>query len=97
MVIAEATYLVQRKLGSEVEVRFLEAIIDLELEAPLASDWPRIAQLAKQYVDLRLGGTDASVIATAERLAATKIITLDRKHFSVVQPKHIEAFELLPA
>lgn len=96
MVVAEATYLVGSRLGSKAEAAFLRSITELEIEAPLPSDWRRIADLVDQYADLRLGGTDATVIATAERLGATKIITLDRKHFSVVRPKHIEAFELLP-
>jgi uncharacterized protein len=48
------------------------------------------------YVDLPLGGTDASVIALAERHKATAIATLDRRHFSVVRPSHVAAFEIVP-
>ena len=47
-------------------------------------------------MDLPLGGTDASLIAVAERLGATRIATLDRAHFSIVRPAHCDAFELSP-
>ncbi len=43
-----------------------------------------------------LGGTDASVIALAERHGATRVATLDRRHFTVVRPRHVQALDLLP-
>jgi predicted nucleic acid-binding protein len=43
-----------------------------------------------------LGAVDASVVATAERLGERQVMTLDRRHFSVVRPQHAEALELLP-
>jgi predicted nucleic acid-binding protein len=45
---------------------------------------------------LPLGAVDASVVATAERLGERALMTLDRRHFSVVRPRHTEAFEILP-
>jgi predicted nucleic acid-binding protein len=36
------------------------------------------------------------VIATAERLGVTEVATLDRRHFSVVRPRHTPALTLLP-
>jgi hypothetical protein len=32
----------------------------------------------------------------AERLNVTRIATLDRRHFTVVRPRHSTAFELVP-
>jgi predicted nucleic acid-binding protein len=55
-----------------------------------------MADLVAQYADFPLGGTDASAIALAERVGATVIVTLDRRHFAAVKPRHREAFELLP-
>jgi hypothetical protein len=40
--------------------------------------------------------SDASVVATAERLGEPNVATLDRRHFTVVRPAHVEAFTLLP-
>jgi len=36
------------------------------------------------------------VIAIAERLNLTEVATVDRKHFSIVRPRHVSAFGLLP-
>ena len=55
-----------------------------------------MAELVEAYADLRLGTVDASVIALAERLGLTSVATLDRRHFAVVRPIHVEAFTLLP-
>jgi predicted nucleic acid-binding protein len=38
----------------------------------------------------------ASVIAISERLKLKDVATLNRKHFSVVRPNHVDALNLLP-
>lgn len=60
------------------------------------SGWIRIAELVARYRDLPLGTVDASVVAAAERLGVSEIATVDRRHFTVVRPNHIDAFTLLP-
>ena len=40
--------------------------------------------------------TDASLIALAERHREQRIATLNRRHFAVVRPAHVNAFTLLP-
>jgi predicted nucleic acid-binding protein len=96
LVVAEATYFVGRRLGSAAEAAFLRGLGALDVEAPNSEDFTRIAELVEQYADFPLGGTDASVIALAERLAAPIVITLDRRHFAAVKPRHRDAFDLLP-
>lgn len=96
LVVAEATYLIATRLGPEVEARFLRGLARMDVEGPAPEDWPRMADLVEQYGDFPLGGTDASVIALAERLDAETLITLDARHFRAVRPKHRRAFRLLP-
>ncbi|MGH2956590.1 MAG: type II toxin-antitoxin system VapC family toxin [Solirubrobacterales bacterium] len=96
LVVAEATYFVGSRLGASAEAAFLTGVGELDVEAPAADDWSRIAELVEQYADFPLGGTDASIVALAERLDASVLITLDRRHFGAVRPRHREAFELLP-
>ena len=60
------------------------------------ADYARIRELCNRYDDLRLGLVDASVVAIAERYGELRIATLDRRHFSVVRPRHVPAFRLLP-
>lgn len=45
---------------------------------------------------MRLDLIDASLVAVAERLRLTTLATLNRRDFTVVRPRHAEAFELLP-
>lgn len=55
-----------------------------------------MAELVDIYGDLPLGTTDASVVAIAERRKLTEVATLDRRHFTVVRPAHVEMLTLLP-
>ena len=98
MVIAECSYLIERELGSDTESLLYQSIVDktLLIEDLTARDWERIRDLVTTYRTLPLGGTDASLIAIAERLGQTTIATLDQRHFNVVRPAHVAAFVLLP-
>ena len=98
LVIAEVSYLIETRLGWIAETRFLGDLASGNFAtAPvLPGDWIRIAELVARYRDLPLGTVDASVVALAERLGHDVIATLDRRHFTVVRPKHIRAFVLLP-
>lgn len=96
LAVAEATYFVGTRLGPAAQAMFLRGLADLDVEGPDRADFSRIAELVDQYADFPLGGTDASVIALAERLEAKVIVTLDRRHFSAVRPSHGETFQLLP-
>jgi predicted nucleic acid-binding protein len=94
--VAEAAYLIQSYRGSSTEARFLRGLEGFDVQAPAAQDWPRIGEIVEQYADFPLGGTDASVIVLAERLRTDIVITLDRRHFGAVRPKHCEHLRLLP-
>lgn len=98
MVIAEAAYLINRELGAAAEVTLYTSIIDdaLIVETLTHTDWSRVRELVGRYRDRPLGGTDASLIALAERLDTTSVATLDRRHFSVVRPVHVPALSLVP-
>ena len=97
-VITEACFLIDKFLGPLAEAHFLESIArsDLQVEHLRAEDYERMASLIRTYADLRLGSTDASVIAVAERLGVATIATVDERHFRVVRPVHVDAFHLLP-
>jgi uncharacterized protein len=98
LVITEVAYLIAARLGTEAEVRFLGDLAAgaFAVEPVDPSDWLRIAELVSQYRDLPLGTVDASVVATAERLGIHEVATVDRRHFSVVRPRHTAVFVLLP-
>jgi uncharacterized protein len=97
-VSAEVCYLLERRAGSKSEVAFLRLfpagrLVPVDVTTV---DYERMAELVELYDDWPLGGTDASLIAIAERLGVTKVATLDRRHFSPIRPRHVKAFSLLP-
>ena len=98
LVVSEVACVAEKRLGAIGEVRFLSDFVDRNFIAvPVADeDWIRITELVHRYRDLPLGTVDASVVAAAERLGIRTIATLDRRHFSVVRPRHVPAFELIP-
>lgn len=98
MVVTEVTYLVGSRAGARTEALFLEALAtgDFTPVDLTAADYARMAGLVEQYGDLPLGATDAAVIALAERLRISEVATLDRRHFTMVRPRHVPALKLLP-
>lgn len=96
LVVAEVTYFVGIRLGAQAEAGFLRGLQTLDVEAPSVEDWIRMAELVEQYADFPLGGTDASVVALAERLETDVVITFDRRHFGAIRPRHRTALRLLP-
>lgn len=98
LVITEVAYLIASRLGWQAETRFLGDLAagEMSLEPVASEDMLRIAELVARYHDLPLGTVDASVVAVAERLGASEVATLDRRHFTVVRPSHVESFTLLP-
>jgi predicted nucleic acid-binding protein len=97
-VLAELDYWCHERLGADTWLVFLEDLLAgaYRLEHPTAHDLERCATFQREYADLRLGVVDASIIALAERLAEPKIATLEERHFTVVRPRHVPAFTILP-
>ncbi len=94
--VAEICYLLGQRLGADAEGKFVSGLVDFRVLAPDPEDWPRIGALVHRYSDLPLGATDASVAILADRLKTTGIVTLDRRHFSVIRNSKGRAFELYP-
>jgi hypothetical protein len=67
-------------------------VVDLD-----ASDYRRIRELCDRYADADIGFVDAAVFAVVERLGESKLATLDRRHFSLLRPRHRESIDLVPA
>jgi len=61
------------------------------------ADYARVRELCDRYADADIGFVDAAVLAVVERLGEPKLATLDRRHFGLLRPRHVDALELLPA
>ncbi len=99
-VLPELCYLVGKYLGPDAESRVVQSIAagegGIRVESLTAGDLARAAELIAQYADSGVGFVDASLVAVAERLKLQRVLTLDRRHFSIFRPRHREAFEIVP-
>lgn len=68
----------------------------MQIEPVLPVDLPRIIELMRQYADSDIGFVDASLVAVAERLGIRRVLTLDRRHFGLIRPRHCPALEIVP-
>lgn len=96
MVVAEAAFMVERRLGPAAETAFIRGLSGFAIESPTAEDWPTIADVVERYADLRLGTTDASIAVLADRLGTNVVVTLDRRHFDVIRTASGGPFHVLP-
>lgn len=96
--ITEVAYLLLRDVGSEALADFIESLAstDLIIESPQPQDYHRAAEIIRQYADAHVDFVDTLIVAIAERLSITQVLTLDQRHFRLFRPRHCVAFELLP-
>lgn len=97
-VVTEVTYLLQKYVGIQAMADFVEglAATHMRLVTPESNDYRRAAELARQYADAPLDFVDSLIVAVAERLEVTTILTTDRRHFHLVRPRHCVAFDIQP-
>jgi len=97
-ILPEVDYLVSKYLGEPVARAFLEDVVSgqfLYIVVELEDIEQALATMAR-YKDVPLGLVDASLVALAERYRMQRILTLDRRHFSLIQPQNLAYLELLP-
>ncbi len=97
-VLPEAAYLIATHLSASAEVAFVRSVQrgDVKVEFLKREDLARIATVMERYLDAELGFVDASIVAVAERLKIREVLTTDRRHFSLIRPRHCARFDLLP-
>lgn len=82
-VLAEADYLIRAQLGPAAQADFLEGLTQgfFTVEPTSQSDWDSAARLLREHPSIRLGLTDATVVAVAERLTTYVVLTPTGKRF----------------
>jgi uncharacterized protein len=98
VILPEVCYLIASRLGHQAMRLFLGnlAASETQLETLTLTDLERVNQILEEYADSRLDFVDAAIIAIAERLGVTRILTLDRRDFSLIRSRHCDYFEILP-
>jgi hypothetical protein len=95
-ILPEVDHIVATRLGQAAAVAFRADVASggFSVEWHGDEDLQRAVELDAAYTDLRLGFVDAVVMATAERLEASAIATLDLRDFAPVSLRGAPA--LLP-
>jgi predicted nucleic acid-binding protein len=98
-VVVELDWLASARLGPDPFRAFLADVEDgmITVVELGHEDYGRVRELLSRYADLNLGFVDAAVLAVVERLNEKTLATLDRRHFSILRPRHVAALELVPA
>ena len=99
VVLPEVAFLLESRHGMARAATAMKLIVNgsWPVATPEGLDLSRAAELMMQYADARIGFVDAAIAALAERTGVTRIHTLDRRDFSIIRPRHVEAFEVWPA
>jgi uncharacterized protein len=98
VVLPELAYLLLRELGYPTLIRFLRAIAAGELVQAKSTpqDLARAADLLDKYADNKVDFVDCVIVAMSERLNLTKVLTVDRRHFTIFRPNNCEYFAIAP-
>ena len=98
LVLAEFDFLSTTFVGGPATVAALEQLAGSSLIATLdAETLDDAIEVERRYPDLNLGLTDATVVVAAHRAGTSRLLTLDRRQFTVVRPLSDEpAFDLRP-
>ncbi len=97
-VLPEVSYLIGSRLGHKAMRQFLGnlAASDVAVEMVTKADLKRVTEILTTYADSKLDFVDATIVSLAERLNITRILTLDRRDFTIIRPNHHPYFEILP-
>ncbi|NCR77459.1 MAG: PIN domain-containing protein [Microcystis aeruginosa K13-06] len=97
-VLAEVAYLVGRSAGIATVSAFLKGLSASRflLISLSETDVIRVSEILEEYKDSRIDFVDASVMAIAERLKITLVLTLDQRDFRLFRPEHCQNFDILP-
>jgi len=97
-VLVELAYLLLVRLGHYRMREIMKEVVDdpLFLIPLMPEDLPRIEMLLTEYADVRLDFVDVSIVAMAERLNVRHILTVDRRDFQIIRPRHCAHFDISP-
>lgn len=97
-VLPEICYLLASRVSHAAMRQFLQQLTKSQtiLEALDYADLQRVNEILEQYHDSRLDFVDATIVAIAERRKITRILSLDRRDYTMIRPKHCAFFEILP-
>jgi len=97
-VVAEFDYMISKANSEDFSLRALNNLLiaPFELVQLTTVDFITATEVMAKYQDLNIGITDASLIALAARFETSKIMTLDRRHFSAMKLLSGKPVQMIP-
>jgi predicted nucleic acid-binding protein len=97
-ILAELDYMISRRVGRRAQAEILEEVSlgAYRLTSWAADDVAEARAVVMRYADLGVSLADASIVVLAHRYDVQDVLTLDERHFRVLQGPH-GPFRLLPA
>lgn len=97
-ILPEVDYLVTKYLGENIARQFLEDLAEGAFSYLNFNnfDLRSTLRIMGRYADIPIGFVDASIVALADREKIPSILTLDRRHFSIIRSETQDFLHLLP-
>ena len=97
-VLAELDYMLGSRHGQEQQLALLAEVAEgaYELAEFTRADVEAAAGVMRNYVDLRVGLADASIVVLAEKHKTADVLTFDHRHFRAMRGPGGRPFRLLP-
>ena len=100
VVLVEAMFNIKRLVGEATALALGRELLTRR-QSPLFvslrdEDFERALSVMETYGNIKLDFVDCCLTALAKRLNITHIATLDRRDFSIIRPRHISYFTLVP-
>lgn len=98
VILTELAYMIIRDIGRPHFIQLMRSVLAGELEMVFLTqqDLARATDIMEQYADSKIDFVDCAIVALAERLNISRILTIDQRDFRMIQPSHIPAFKILP-
>ncbi|MCP5098038.1 MAG: PIN domain-containing protein [Chloroflexi bacterium] len=97
-VLPELAYMAIRNVGRASFISFMRFALagKPRLVSATSDDFARATDVMEQYADSKIDFVDCMIVAMAERLNISRILTVDQRDFRILRPNHVPAFEILP-
>ncbi len=97
-VIPELAYMAGSRGARQNFIAFLQATCSKNnsIIHPNTIDLLRATEIMVQYADANIDFVDCAIMAMAERLNITRILTVGQRDFRMFRPKHTPHFTILP-
>jgi predicted nucleic acid-binding protein len=97
-VVVEVFFMMTARLSYDRAIRLFQLLQTpaFQIISLTFDDRQRMIELMQRYRDAQLDIADVAQIAVAERMGVSRIYTFDKRDFSLVTPRHISHFEIIP-